>query len=326
MEQRDLGTSGGRVSRIGLGCNSFGSRVDLEGARRVVHTALDCGITLLDTADVYGLRFGNASASERFLGEILGSRRREVFLATKFGNPRMPYGKGIRPGSGEAIRRAVEGSLTRLNTDWIDLYQMHMPDPVTPIEETLRALDDLVRQGKVRSIGCSNFRAWQVVEAQWTARHLKLAGFVSCQDEYSLLARDAEQDLVPVMERYGLGLLPYFPLAGGLLTGKYRRNAAPPDGTRFAVSRRISDYYLTEQNWNIVEQLESFCAARGRTLLELAFAWLLSRSVVAGVIAGATSPEQVRANVGAASWQLTGEEAAAVDALCVRPRERVELA
>ncbi|MEI9984831.1 MAG: aldo/keto reductase [Aliidongia sp.] len=227
MILRNLGKSGLRVSLVGLGCNNFGMKLDVEGTRKVVHKALDVGITLFDTADIYG----NAGGSETCLGQVLGDRRKDIVLATKFANP-MGEGEMKKGASRRYIVSAVEASLKRLRTDWIDLYQQHVPDPLTPIDETLRALEDLVRSGKVRYIGCSNFKAWQVVEAQWTARSAGLSGFVSCQDEYSLLVRDIEKELLPAAEAYGLGLLPYFPLASGLLTGKYRRNQALPEGAR----------------------------------------------------------------------------------------------
>src|SRR5712692_7604527 len=219
MELRNLGRSGLRVSLVGLGCNNFGGRIELEASRKVVHRALDLGITLLDTADIYG----NLGGSETCLGQILGDRRKDIVLATKFAMP-MDQAKTLKGASRGYIMAAVEASLKRLKTDWIDLYQVHQPDPATPIEETMRALDDLIRQGKVRYVGCSNFPAWQVVSAQWTARHRGLDAFVSCQDEYSLLVRDIERELVPAMTEYGLGLLPFFPLASGLLTGKYNRH------------------------------------------------------------------------------------------------------
>jgi aryl-alcohol dehydrogenase-like predicted oxidoreductase len=209
----------------------------------------------------------------------------------------------------------VEASLRRLRTDWIDLYQLHTPDPLTPIEETLRALEDLIRQGKVRYIGCSNLPAWQVVESLWTARQLGLNAFVTCQDEYSLVVRDPERELLPAMEAYGLGLLPYFPLASGLLTGKYRRNAAMPEGARLTKTKRLADRYLTDANWHIVERLEEFCARRNRSPLELAFSWLAARPAVSSVIAGATRPEQVEQNVKAVEWALSPEELAEVDGL-----------
>ncbi len=309
MERRNLGQSGLRVSTIGLGCNNFGGRIDKEATRRVIHKALDLGITLFDTADTYG----NQGGSETEMGEILGDARKRIVLATKFGNPMDDSGEKSG-GSRRYIMEAVEASLRRLRTDWIDLYQIHRPDPRTPVEETLRALDDLVRQGKVRYIGCSNFPAWQVVEAQWTARSANLNAFVSCQDEYSLVVRDVvEPQLRPAMLRYGMGLLPFFPLASGLLTGKYRRNAPLPGGTRLANTQRLADRYLTEQNWSVAERLGDFAEARGHTLLELAFSWLLAQAPVASVIAGATRPEQLEQNVQAGDWRLTEEDLAEID-------------
>ena len=310
MQQRNLGPSGLQVSVVGLGCNNFGGRIDLEASRAVVHKALDVGITLFDTADIYG----NKGGSEAALGEILGARRKDIVLATKFGMAMDDAGKLIG-GSRRYIMSAVEDSLRRLKTDWIDLYQFHQPDPRTPIEETLRALDDLVRQGKVRYIGCSNMPAWGVVEAQWTAKHHNLNAFVSCQDEYSLVVRDHEKHLIPAMQAYGLGLLPYFPLACGLLTGKYKRNVAPAQGTRLASMQQRADQYLTERNFGIVEKLTGFAEARGHSILELAFSWLAARPTVASVIAGATKPEQVQQNVDAASWALTADEIAEIDAI-----------
>ena len=209
--------------------------------------------------------------------------------------------------------QAIEDSLRRLRTDWIDLYQLHQPDPRTPIEETLRALDDLVRQGKVRYIGCSNLPGWQVVEAQWTARAEHLNAFVSCQDEYSLLVRGIEKELIPAASKCGLGLLPYFPLASGLLTGKYRHDAPLPEGARLTKTQRLADRYMTEANWSIVAKLRAFCEARRKTMLELAFSWLLARKPVASVIAGATRPEQIEQNVNAASWTLSAEDLAEID-------------
>ena len=311
MKQRNLGKSGLLVSLVGLGCNNFGMRIDLEASRKVVHKALDAGITLLDTADIYG----NKGGSEDFLGQILGSRRKDIVLATKFAMP-MDDAETLKGASRRYIMRAVEDSLRRLRTDWIDLYQQHRPDPLTPIEETLRALDDLVRQGKVRYIGCSNLPAWQVVEAQWTAKHHNLNAFVSCQDEYSLVVRKIESDLVPAMQTYNMGLLPFFPLASGLLTGKYKRNAPLPEGTRLANTQRLADRYISDANWTIVEKLSEFAAARGHSLLELAFSWLAARPYVSSVIAGATKPEQIEQNIKAAEWALTPEEVAEVDKLC----------
>jgi aryl-alcohol dehydrogenase-like predicted oxidoreductase len=268
-----------------------------------VHRALDAGITLFDTADAYG----NRGESERFLGDLLGERRKDIVLATKFGMPMDDA--GTRKGASRRyIVSAVEASLSRLRTDWIDLYQLHQPDPLTPIEETLRALDDLVRQGKVRYIGCSNLAGWQVTDAAWTSRHHGLAAFVSAQDEYSLLARGHEQHLFPALENFGMGFLPYYPLAGGLLTGKYRREAPLPQGARLAYYKPAADKFLTERNWARVDALSAFCATRGHTLIELAFAWLAARPPVSCVIAGATKPEQIDANVNAVAWRLTREE------------------
>jgi aryl-alcohol dehydrogenase-like predicted oxidoreductase len=308
MQFRNLGTSGLRVSVIGLGCNNFGGRIALSASRLVVDKALECGVTFFDTADIYG----NAGGSEAILGEILGARRQDIVLATKFGMV-MDEERRLKGASRRYIMRAVEDSLRRLRTDWIDLYQLHETDPLTPIEETLRALDDLIRQGKVRYVGCSNLPAWQVVEAQWTSKSLGLNAFVSSQDEYSLLVRGIERELVPAAEAYGLGIIPYFPLASGLLSGKYKPDAPLPAGTRLASTQRLADRYLTDENWAKVERLERFCAERGRTLLELAFAWLLARPQVASVIAGATRPEQVEQNVATAAWVLSPDDLAAVD-------------
>jgi aryl-alcohol dehydrogenase-like predicted oxidoreductase len=307
VEFRNLGRSGLRVSVVGLGCNNFGGRIDLEATRRVVHKALDLGITLFDTADVYGERGG----SEDCLGQVLGERRKDIVLATKFGLPMDDAGT-LKGGSRRYIMSAVEASLRRLRTDWIDLYQFHRPDPLTPIEETLRALEDLIRQGKVRYIGCSNLAGWQVAEAHWTARHLGLNGFVSAQNHYSLLAREIDGELVPAIEACGLGLLPYFPLASGLLTGKYRRNAPLPEGARLT-SPRYGDRYLNEANWQKVEALTAFAEGRGKTILDLAFGWLASKPYLSSVIAGATKPEQVEANIRAAEWRLSSEDMAEVD-------------
>ena len=313
MQQRNLGPSGLQVSVVGLGCNNFGGRIDLEASRAVVHKALDVGITLFDTADIYG----NAGGSETTLGQILGDRRKDIVLATKFGMP-MDQDRKLMGGSRRYIMSAVEASLKRLKTDWIDLYQLHQPDPRTPIEETLRALDDLVHQGKVRYVGCSNLPAWQVVDALWTSRHNGLASFISCQDEYSLVVRQNETSLIPAMQANGLGLLPYFPLACGLLTGKYKRNAAPPAGTRLANMQQRADQYLTEENFGIVEKLTDFAEKRGHSILELAFSWLAAKPTVASVIAGATKPEQIVQNVTAASWALTPDEIAEVDAISAK--------
>lgn len=313
MEIRNIGRSGLKVSLVGLGCNNFGKRCDVAQSRSVVDRAIERGITLFDTADSYGDRGG----SERVLGEVLGPRRKNIVLATKFGYPMDDVGV-LKGGSRRYVMTAVEASLTRLRTDWIDLYQLHKPDPDTPIEETLRALDDLTRQGKIRYVGCSNLAAWALVDAAWTARHHGLNAFVSAQDEYSLLVRDHERELIPALEHFGMGLLPYYPLASGLLTGKYRRGAALPAESRLANSKMWADRFLTERNWNVVEALERFCRERGRGLVDLAFAWLAARTPVCSIIAGATSPQQIDVNVGAAEWKLTAEELAEVDRISAR--------
>jgi len=310
VEIRNLGKSGLRVSLVGLGCNNFGGRIDFDASKVVVHKALDLGITLLDTADTYGNRGG----SEEALGRILGDRRKDIVLASKFGYP-MNDSETLSGGSRRYIMNAVEASLRRLKTDYLDLYQLHRPDPLTPIEETVRALDDLVRQGKARYVGCSNLPAWQVVDALGTARRLGLNAFISCQDEYSLVVRTPEKELIPAMRHHGLGLLPYFPLASGLLTGKYRRNAKLPNDTRLNKEQRLADRFMTEANWAKAERLREFAEKRGHTLLELAFSWLAARPPVASVIAGATKPEQVEVNVRAVGWKLTPEEMAEVDRL-----------
>lgn len=314
MEIRNLGTSGLRVSVVGLGCNNFGVRLDLDRSRAVVDAAIDHGITLFDTADTYGGRGG----SETFLGEILGKRRKDIILATKFGMAMDDDGIKIG-GARRYIMSAVEDSLTRLKTDWIDLYQLHKPDPLTPIEETLRALDDLVTAGKVRYIGCSNLAGWQVADAHWTALNAGAYPFVSCQDEYSLVVRDIEKELIPAAQHFGMGLLPFFPLACGLLTGKYKRGEALPEGARITKEQRHADRYLTERNWDIVEDLRAYAEERGHTLLELAFSWLARRQPVSSVIAGATRPEQIAQNVTAVGWAMTDEDMAAIDKICGRP-------
>lgn len=309
MEYRNLGRSGLLVSVVGLGCNNFGGRADLEQTRAVVDAAIDLGITLFDTADIYG----NKGGSEELLGQVLGKRRRDIVLATKFG---MEMGEGDyrRGANRHYIMKAFEDSLRRLRTDYVDLYQLHTPDQRTPIEETLRALDDLIRQGKVRYIGCSNLPAWQVVESIWTARTNNLNPFVSIQDEYSLVERKAEAELLPAARAYGLGVLPYFPLASGLLTGKHRKGQLA-EGSRLANTERLANRYATERNLAIVEKLAAFAEGRGRTMLELAFSWLASQPNVASVIAGAMKPEQLQQNVEAAGWKLSAEELAEIDKL-----------
>ena len=310
MEERNLGRSGLAVSLVGLGCNNFAGRIDFEATKRVVHKALDLGITLFDNADTYGERGG----AEEYLGRILGDRRKDIVLATKFGRPMDASGRK-QGASRRYILEAAEASLRRLQTDYIDLYQLHQTDPMTPIEETLRALDDLVRQGKVRYIACSTLASWQVVEAQWTATTQHLEHFIACQERYSLLEREYEPNMAAMVEAYGLGLIPFSPLANGLLTGKYRRNQELPAGARLTTTQRMADRYLTERNWAMVECLADFCAARGRTMLELAMSWLAARPAVSSIIAGATSPEQLEENVRAVDWALTKEDSTEIDRL-----------
>jgi aryl-alcohol dehydrogenase-like predicted oxidoreductase len=306
VEKRKLGASGLEVSAVGLGANNFGGRIDLEATRRVVHKALDLGVTLIDTADAY-----NSGASEDLLGQLLGERRRQVVLATKFGTT-TDGSRSLAGASRGYIMRAVEDSLRRLRTDWIDLYQLHRPDPATPIEETLRALDHLVRQGKVRHIGCSNLSGTQVDEARRIVQRHVLTPFISAQDRYSVLERDIELELVPVIQRDRMALLPYFPLAGGLLSGKFKRGAPLPPNTRMS-QRRYSDRFVNDRNWRLTEELDAFARRRGRSLLELAFGWLLGQAVVASIPAGASTPEQLEQNVRAAGWKLSAEELAEVD-------------
>lgn len=301
MRYRTVGRSGLKVSAIGLGCNNFGMRIDEEGTRAVIHAALDAGITFFDTADVYGQRGG----SEKLVGKILGQRRKDVVIASKFGLP-MDDERRKSGASRRYIMLAVEDSLKRLNTDWIDLYQLHRDDPETPLEETVRALDDLVRAGKVRYVGCSNLPAWKVVEAQWIARETGAAPFISCQDELSMLVRDIEHDLLPAIDHYGMSLIPFFPLASGVLTGKYRRDDAPAPGTRLSEWKAaVYDRHRNERGWAIVDRLRAFCDANALSMSDVALAWLLAKPRVSSVIAGATSPAQVVANTRAALLDLS---------------------
>ena len=302
MEFRQLGRSGLSVSEIGLGCNNFGGRVDRSGTKRVVDAALDHGITLFDTADVYG-----GSNSEVFLGKALGSKRSDVIIATKFG---MAMGQDAlsRGGSRRYIMKAVEASLQRLGTDYIDLYQIHFPDPVTPIDETLAALDDLVRSGKVRYVGSSNFSSWQIADADWTARSEGYTRFVSAQNHMNLFERAVVHEVIPGCRHFGLGMLPYFPLASGLLTGKYVRGEAAPEGTRLANAGARAGRALSDNNFDRLEALTSFADERSRSLLELALGWLLSFEEVSSVIAGATREEQIHSNVEGAGMRLDADE------------------
>ncbi|MEE6296041.1 aldo/keto reductase [Georgenia wangjunii] len=308
MTFRQLGASGLTVSAVGLGCNSFGRSVAPDDVAGVVDAALDAGITLFDTADTYGAEPGQ---SEELLGRALGSRRADAVVATKFGMDVHGLNGpdwGVR-GSRRYIRRAVEGSLRRLGTDHIDLYQIHRPDPLTPIEETLAALHELVLEGKVRYVGCSNFAGWQVVDADWTARAGGTTPFVSIQNEYSLLSRGIEAEVVPAAEHVGAGILPYFPLASGLLTGKYRRDTEPEPGTRLADKPER----LAAADFDRIEALTAVADARGISLLTLAIGGLAAQPAVTSVIAGASRPEQVRANAAAAGWEPTLEDLVAID-------------
>ncbi|PJJ72719.1 aryl-alcohol dehydrogenase-like predicted oxidoreductase [Diaminobutyricimonas aerilata] len=308
MEYRNLGTSGLRVSVIGLGCNNLGrpgtASYSQEGTTALIDSAIDAGVTLFDTADIYGEEFG---LSETLLGEALRGRRERVVLATKFGHsdrhgPREAWGA---KGSRRYVRLAVEDSLRRLQTDWIDLYQLHTPDPATPIEETLSVLDDLVREGKVRYIGHSNLDAWQAVDADWTARTAGLTRFVSAQNEYSLLRRGVERELLPALEKTGMGFLPYFPLFNGVFTGKFTRDGGPADSRIM----RQRPHVLDEVPWDAVERFRSLCEEWGVGMLEATFVWLLSRPQLASVIAGATTPEQIARNaVAADAWHPDGEQ------------------
>jgi len=317
VEQRRLGDSGLVVSVVGLGCNNLGrpgtATADEDGVRAVVSAALECGVVLFDVADAYGSPRGRA---EELLGAALAAtgRRDEAIVATKFG---ADMGGVNGPdfdarGSRRYIRRAVEASLRRLRTGWIDLYQLHRPDPLTPAEETLGTLDDLVRDGLIRYVGHSNLAGWQIADLAWIARSGGLAAPVSAQNHYSLLERDAEREVVPACERFGLGLLPYFPLASGLLTGKYSAGAAPPPGSRLAGRERR----LAEAPWPRIEALRSFAERAGVTMLDAAVGGLAAQPAVASVIAGATTPEQVRANAAAGSWRPSPEELAAIDKAC----------
>jgi aryl-alcohol dehydrogenase-like predicted oxidoreductase len=312
MKLRQIGNTPLKVTTVGLGCNNFGLRMDSgEPSRTVIHKALDLGITFFDTADVYGHRGG----SETALGNYLGARRKDIVIASKFGNVMDDAGADstLRGASRRYIMTAVEASLKRLKTDWIDIYQLHHYDPATPLEETLGALDDLVKQGKVRYLGVSQPAPWQLVDMQWTARHHGFAPLTTCEVEYSLLKRQPERELIPAMTKHGVSLLPFYPLASGFLTGKYRRDAPKPDGARLTQGKRYEAMFMTDANWTRVERMEAFCTERGHTLLELAFSWLAAQPLVACVIAGATRPEQLEANVKAADWALTADELAEVD-------------
>jgi aryl-alcohol dehydrogenase-like predicted oxidoreductase len=306
MDYRQLGTSGLEVSVVGLGTNNFGRRCDAAQSARILDAAVDAGINLIDTANIY-----SAGESESHIGRWLPGHREQVLIATKFGM-KMGDGPMQMGASRQHILASVEASLTRLGTDVIDLYQLHRVDRRVPVEETLRALDDLVRQGKVRYIGASNFDAWHLCEAHFTAQVHSLNRFVSVQNYYNLLKRDIEKEVTPFCEAYGVGIIPYFPLESGLLTGKYRRGEAGPDGARLTGSPR-GEELLTDATFDVVEALEAFAGQRERTLLDVAIAGLAAQPAVASVIAGATTPEQAAANAAAGSWQLSDADCEALD-------------
>ena len=322
MKYRKLGNSGLDVSVVGLGCNNFGMICSLDQTKRVVQKALNLGINLFDTADVYGNR-GN---SELYLGKALGKARKDVLIATKFAVA-MGDGPHMRGGSRRYIMQAVEDSLKRLGTDYIDLYQMHAPDPNTPIDETLRALDDLIYHGKVRYIGCSNFRGWQLVEAKWTSEASQLNTFISAQNRYSILSRDLEIELVPAAEKLGVSILPYFPLESGLLTGKYTHHHKPTKGTRWEVwgkrGPQVTNAFFSDAKFKKVEKLRALCDKYEHSLLDLAFGWLIGQPTVASVIAGATKPKQVEQNVNAGNYSLSFDEIAEVDKITA-PQDHLE--
>lgn len=306
MNYRQLGKSGLQISEIGLGTNNFGRRLDAEGTAKVLDQALEDGITFIDTANVYG-----GGLSETYIGQAIKGKRDQYTLATKVAM-KMGDGPNQIGASRQHILTEVENSLKRLQTDYIDLYQIHRADPNTPIEETLQTLDQLVSQGKVRYIGCSNYQSWQVCEAIWTSRTHSLVPFSTVQPHYSMLNRDVEKELVPFCKTYGIGILPYFPLANGFLTGKYKRGQQAPDGSRLSENDRGM---FTDKNFDIIESLEKFAQEREHTLLELAFAWLLANPCVCSVIAGATKPEQITANAKASGWQLSDDEMAEIDGI-----------
>jgi aryl-alcohol dehydrogenase-like predicted oxidoreductase len=311
MEYRNLGNSGLKVSVLGLGANNFGWWIDEKRSSTVIDRALELGINFIDTADWY-----DNGRSEKYIGSTLKGRRTEVLIATKFSQP-MGEGPNDRGGSRWYIKRAAEASLKRLHTDYIDLYQMHHPDPATPIEETLQALDDLVKEGKVRYIGCSNFNGWQLSEAMWTSQVNSLNSFVTVQPRYNLFERQIEQELIPCCKAHKVGVIPWGPLAGGFLTGKYRRGEQPPPPARGkSPAKAFTELYnavITDANWERLGKLVAFAKSRGHKVSELAIAWLLSLPWVCSVIAGATRPEQLDANLAGTRWKLTAEEVAQVE-------------
>ncbi len=317
MEYRSLGRSGLQVSLVGLGCMNFGMMNDEAEATAIVRRALDLGVNLFDTADVYG----NRGTSEEYLGRALGARRPDVLVATKFAGPMSAEQAWMQGGSRRWIMRAVEGSLRRLGTDYIDLYQIHRADEAVPIEETLWALDDLVRQGKVRYIGCSNFAAWQIVDAAWTAREHHLNGFVSAQNRYSVLSRELEKEVVPAVNAFGLGVIPYFPLESGLLSGKYRPGKDFPTDSRLAKwGQWAAGAFASPEKMAQVGKLFALCDRYDHSLLQLAMGWLAARPYVSSVIAGVTTVTQLEQNVAAADWRGTAEELAEIDRISPPPQ------
>jgi len=312
LETRPIGAGVLQATVVGLGCNNFGRRVDAEATTRIVHAALDEGITFFDTADIYG-----GGQSEEMLGAALKGRRQEAVIATKFGHS--SGGEGHSGGSRRYVRIAVEASLRRLDTDWIDLYQLHTPDPATPVEETLEALTELVSQGKIRCAGSSNLLGWQVADADWVARTRGLTRFVTAQNAYSLLDRSVEDEVIPASAHFDVGMIPYSPLANGLLTGKHRRGLAPVPGTRLATAPGANaDRWLTDRNFDVVEALEGFAQAHGVSLLDVAIGGLAAQPQVVSVIAGATSPDQVRANARAGRWRPNAADLAELDRVAPR--------
>lgn len=309
MRYKNLGTSGLRVSVAGIGCNNFGAKCDEAATKTVVHKALDEGVTFFDTADIY-----SRGASETLLGKALEGKREEVVIATKFCGP-MGDGEYMKGASRRYIMQAVEASLERLDTDYIDLYQIHFPDVNTPIEETLSALDDLVHAGMVRYIGCSNFAGWQLVEANRMAKEMGLTSFITAQNHWSLVERKVENELVPAAEAYGVSVLPYFPLACGLLTGKYRKGEDVPEGTRFALREQLGAMFGTDDNYDVVDKLDAFARDRNKTVLDVALGWLGTHKAIGSVIAGATTADQVEQNAAAADWELSAEEAEEINVM-----------
>lgn len=309
MEYRRLGNSGLQVSVIGLGTNNFGPHMDYAAAKRVLRQAVEVGINFIETSNTYG-----EGQAETFIGKALRGHRAQALVATKVAS-NMGDGPNMHGGSRKHILEQIDLSLQRLQTDYLDLYQIHYYDPFTPLEETLRTMDTLVQQGKVRYVGCSNFAAWQVAEAMGTASALGIEPLISVEPEYSMLKRAIEKELLPCCTRYNVGILPYFPLASGFLTGKYRPGQPAAAGTRFAVQRQRAETILTPENFAVLEQLEAFAAARSRPLVELAFAWLLAHPQVSSVIAGATTPEQITANARATDWHLSAAEMQELDGM-----------